>query len=306
LDDQRGYGPCAHRGLVLAKGVGRADDGWAWHQLFHAPADGDDADSYEIARRIERLHRNLHAHARAGTAAQIGHHELRDAWLRKRLPSNLPEFMLQQGARMPAELLAEIRKLPEAPTDKVRHASLGRGSRARAERANSAGIMRGGDVPATVLFRDFAGLSAAATRHHYEHDLRLNLASTTLIETEDAMKGALDRERHMRSVESFFGERISALRLDRLRSVDVDALTEPQLIEASRAARDAMANADPALAGKYRRLENLEHSLDLFFAAERHYEAGFQAALAEKTELVRDVSSFEDHAARRLAYARAP
>jgi Zn-dependent protease with chaperone function len=291
---------CSRRALAALMMVGHGISCFMLRQMEY------DADSYEIKLVGSNAFIETSTRMRElNVAAQIGHHELRDGWLRKRLPSNLPAFMLQQGERMPAELLAEIRKLPEAPTDRFdTHPSAADRVRA-AERANSAGIMRGGDVPATVLFRDFAGLSAEATRHHYEHDLGLNLASTTLIETEDAMKGALDRERNMRSVEAFFGERFSPFRLDRLRSVDVDALTEPQLIQASRAARDAMANADPALAGKYRRLENLEHSLDLFFAAERQAEAGFQAALKEKNELVRDVSSFEDHAARRLAYARA-
>ena len=286
-----------------------------------------DADSYEIKLVGSEAFIATSTRMRElNVAAQLGHRELYDSWMRKRLPSNLPAFMLRQGERIPAEVLAQIRKAPEVATGKFDTHPADADRVRAAERAKSAGILVGGDVPATILFRDFNALSTAVTRHHYEHDLGLSLESATLVDTDDAMKASLDRKGHQRSVEAVFGERISWLRLDQLRSVDVEAMAEPQLIDAIRTARDAMINADASLAEKYRRLERLEHARDLASGAQALFEAGFKKlqgtdfgltdvtpkgaeqaaarALEEQAHLAREIAVFESHAARRLACAR--
>ena len=73
--------------------------------------------------------------------------------------------------------------------------------------------MAGGDGPATALFRNFEALSAAATRHHYEHDLGIGLEAVALIDTEEAMRHSSTRDQQREAFQAFFGGSASPRRL---------------------------------------------------------------------------------------------
>jgi hypothetical protein len=146
-----------------------------------------------------------------------------------------------------------------------------------AERARSAGIMNGGDVPAMLLFRDFESLSAAATRHHYEHDLGLDLATTTLMATDRAVQASRDRESQQQSAEAFFGERLSVLRPLAIRVDELHASSDQALVAELCRARQAMESSDKRLAEKYRLFESLQVTVWQSSCAEELLQAGFAA-----------------------------
>lgn len=138
-----------------------------------------DADSYEIklagsesfARTMTRL-RELNA------GMQIAYRELRDT---RALPSDLPQFVIAKCVQIPEDQRQQLRRRPETATAAMdTHPSDGDRIRA-AERAATTGALVGGSEPATSLFADFDALSAEATRHHYEHVLKLQFAPTAVV-----------------------------------------------------------------------------------------------------------------------------
>ncbi len=234
-------------------------------------------------------------------------------------------FLLDRLGRVPEEVLRQVRIVPAATTGFFdSHPSDADRVRA-AERAAQPGIMADGDAPASVLFRDFDALSAAATRHHYEHDLGLGLDGITFAATSEAAADSRTREAAFRSLHMFFGDRLSSFRPLTLAPSEVDALSPTELEEALRTAREKMAAADSGLSGMYRQFDALEHRRDLLFCAEELIVAGFDkvdpaefelpngtlddvqaaaaGALEEQQQLVDELARFETAAARRLTCA---
>ena len=91
-------------------------------------------------------------------------------------------------------------------------------SRVRAaEAAAAAGVLVGADGRRRhSSFETSIVLSAAATRHHFEHDLGLSVASLALLDTHDAISDIRIREESLTAVERFFGDRFSPWRPLRL------------------------------------------------------------------------------------------
>ena len=81
-----------------------------------------------------------------------------------------------------------------------------------AQQAAAPGVMVGGDSPATVLFKNFDALSSAATRHHYEHNLGIELEDVALIDTDEAMRHSSTRDQQLQGCQAFFGESASPRR----------------------------------------------------------------------------------------------
>ena len=239
-----------------------------------------DADSYEIelvgtatfVETFARL-RELNVGARVGYAA------LKEGWVRRTLPSDLPAFLLDRCARMPQELATQVREIPDAKTalfdthpadvDRVR----------AAEQANASGVLEGGGAPATMLFRDFDALSAAATRHHYEHELRLSLESATLVDTDVAVAAGLVRQKGYEAARTFFGEHVSLLRPVPSRLPGLESLTATELIDKLLEARRAM-SANATSLEPYRKFEEFDRKLTLAQAAQLLLESGFSTVPA--------------------------
>jgi Zn-dependent protease with chaperone function len=282
-----------------------------------------DADSYEakfagsaaFARTSVRM-REL------GVAAQFGYHDLRQGWLGRTLPSNLPAFLIAQSGRLPDEVLTHVRAGPDRTTGVFDTHPSDADRVTAAETLAAPGVLVGGDGPGTGLFRDFDGLSATATRHHYEHDLGLSLETATLVEIDAALRESNSRQESEKATQSFFGERTSGYRLLRVALNEVEHLGAPELALALGAARDAMA-VDAGTAEKYRRFEALETTRAQTFGAQQVLGAGFdkvdagdfgliegtledaiatEARAAEQQhELVQDLDAFEAVVSRRLA-----
>ncbi len=236
-----------------------------------------DADSYEVKLAGTPAFAETSARLRElNVGASVGYEDLRNSWLRRTLPSNLPGFLLERTGRLPEELVKKVREIPEQKTgvfdthpcdvDRVR----------AAEAAASAGVMSGGDVPATLLFRDFAALSQDATRHHYEHDLGLDLDSATFVTTDDALRESRNREAGMRALEAFFGEALSAFCPIRVSLADLEGSGEAALIEGLRNARDEMARRARMATEYYRQLESIEQKLDNALGAQELIAAGWE------------------------------
>ena len=245
-----------------------------------------DADSYEMklvgsgtfletSARLREL--NVHAH--------VGHQELHESWIRKALPSNFPAFLLQQQGRVPPDVVAQIREIPTGKTGLFDSHPSDADRAQAAECARSQGVLDGGHEPATVLFRNFDDLSQAATRHHYEHHLGVNLEATSLVETEQALLASRIREDSQRSADAFFGNCLTAFRPVRLAWPPSGADGPAEIIVTMRYARDAMKAAVPGIAAKYRKLESLEHSRNLACAAEELIESGFSRVIAAEFDL---------------------
>ena len=77
-----------------------------------------DADSYEVKVAGTDAFAETSARMRElGLLSHVGHGELREAWLRRTVPSNLPAFVLQQHGRFSPEDLGRVRAVPEAKTE---------------------------------------------------------------------------------------------------------------------------------------------------------------------------------------------
>jgi Zn-dependent protease with chaperone function len=287
-----------------------------------------DADSYEIkvvgsatfletSARMREL--NLKAH--------LGYNDLRDSWIRRTLPANLPAFLMRQGARVPDDVLAQVREAPAEETSAFDTHPSDRDRARAAERAAAAGILVGGDEPSTVLFKDFDAVSAAATRHHYEHDLGVSLESLTLVDTEAAVTASRDREDNQRSAEAFFGDRMSVYRPLRLSLPTGQECASPNIIPDLEATRRTMDALGTVVAAMYRRFESLEQTRNLAATALELLDAGFtkvipadfeltdgtredaqataSRAVEQQEEMAPDLLRFETAACSRLSYGLA-
>ena len=257
-----------------------------------------------------------------GLGTQLGYADLRESWLNRTLPSNLPVFLIARSGRLPDELLNQARARPDE-TSGVFDTHPSDADRVRAAEALAApGVLVGGDGPGTDLFRDFEGLSVAATRHHYEHDLGLSLETATLVEIDDAIRDSASRQENQQAVSLFLGERASWHRLFPVALTDVAALSPAEIQAVLRASRDAM-SVDSGLAAKYRLFESLETTRDQAVGAQEVLGAGFERVIAEQFDLTDgtaedalatearaveqqqalapDLARFEEIAARRLA-----
>lgn len=205
-----------------------------------------DADSYEIkVAGTEAFVRTMTRLRELNVAAQLAYGDVFDGLRSGSVPADLSTFLVERGREIPADVLARIHVRSDEktgvfdthPADAVRID--------KAEAAAAAGVLAGGDVPATHLFRDFDGLSSAATRHHFEHDLGLSLDSLTLVDTNDAMHQSRRREESLNALQAFFDGRLSAYRPLQLPVADLEGLATGQLRAELERQRETMQSGAP-------------------------------------------------------------
>jgi Zn-dependent protease with chaperone function len=282
-----------------------------------------DADSYEAKFAGSAAFARTSARMRElGLGAEFGYHDLRQGWMTRTLPSNLPAFLIERSSRVPDEILREVRAVPERTTGVLDTHPSDADRVSAAEALSATGVLVGGDGPGTELFRDFERLSAAATRHHYEHDLGLSLETATLVDMDEAIRASRNRQENDAALQTFFGERSSGYRLLWVGIDEVAGLGAAELEAALRDAREAMAK-EQRIAETYRYFESLENTRDLTFSAQELLAAGFSKinaedfsltegtvedamatearAVEQQRELAHDLDSFEQVVARRLA-----
>ena len=244
-----------------------------------------DADSYEIkVAGSQAFVRTMVRLRELGMGAHFAYHDVRQGLGHGALPAHWPSFMVERSRQMPEELLAHLRSTEDGKTgvfdthpcdaDRVR----------AAEAAAAEGVLVGADSRASQLFRDFDALSAAATRHHFEHDLGISLDDVTLVDTAVALRESENRRENFSASERFFGDGASLYRPLRLHVSEAEALETGALLARLAAARDAMANAaDPA--SRYGEFNQLESKRQKAFAARALLAAGFASVSAEDFEL---------------------
>jgi Zn-dependent protease with chaperone function len=277
---------CSRHILALLMKAGHAISCFMLRQMEY------DADSYEVKLVGTDTFVETSAKLRElMVMSQIAHNELREGWLRRTVPSNLATFVLQQHGRFTPEILGQIRHVPTAKTGAFDTHPSDADRIEAAERSRTAGILAGGDQSATALFRDFDKLSERATRHYYEHDLALDLASASIVNSEAALEATKERDDTQRAAQTFFGDRLTVLRPLRLAPADGDQ-TSAALVAALHDARTAMASDEGRVAEKYRGFESLEHNRQLALTAQALIESGFAKVVPEGFNLT--VGSSED------------
>jgi Zn-dependent protease with chaperone function len=285
-----------------------------------------DADSYEIKIAGSETFVRTSARMRAiNVGVQFGYGDLRESLRGRTLPSDLPAFVVARAGSVPRELLEQASDTSGGRTaafdthpcdaDRIR----------AAERAAESGVMVGGDGPATALFADFAALSAAATRHHYEHDLAIPLSGIAFIETNEAIRDSNVRDEYNGAFQRFFGDSVSPCRPLTLPYAEAKSLTRDELSVMWADARDQMAAGAATAAERYRRFEALDNRRDGMFVAQELFCAGFgkvdaaafgledgtpegvrladERCADQQGALTRAVEAFECAAVRRLAAA---
>ena len=245
-----------------------------------------DADSYEIKFAGSEAFVRTSARMRElNVAVQFGYDDLRHSWRRRALPADFPSFVVERVDRMPQDLRAQVHRVPDATTGLLdTHPSDADRSRV-AEAEASPGIVVGADDSAALLLRNFEALSAAATRHHYTHELGLDLEAVTLVGLGEAVQGSRRRQEAHEAVAEFFDGCLSTFRPLRLPLQEALCLGDAERPEALVKARDTMVALTEDLAVRYRRFEWLALRHTQAFAAEELLASGIAISNGEDFEL---------------------
>ena len=244
-----------------------------------------DADSYEIKiAGTEAFVRTSTRLRELGVTAHFVYGDVRQGLASGSLPVNLPMFMVERGRHVPTELLEHLGRGHEKTGVFDTHPSDADRIRA-AQVAGAAGVLVGADVPATLLFRNFDAVSAAATRHHFEHDLGLSLEGLTLVDTNAALRETSIREENFSAIHRFFGERWSPNRPLHLPVRDLEPLSTPELRVELAAAQRAMVEGEVETRQRYVEYEELEDKRQKAVAAQELLSAGFDAVNAADFDL---------------------
>jgi hypothetical protein len=242
-----------------------------------------DADSYEIkitgsetfghtSRRMREMNVGVH----------YGYADLRAIGRNGKLPSHLPAFMVERTSNVPADVLDQVRNTGNERTGMFDTHPCDADRIRAAQEAAARGVMAGGDGPASALFRNFDALSAAATRHHYEHDLGIALETVALIDTDEAMRHSSTRDQHRQAFHTLFGESASPRRPIVIAESVLESRDRDRLRVVWAEARGRMTQHMAGAAAQYRELEALEDKRDAVFTAQELFCAGFSKLKAEE------------------------
>jgi Zn-dependent protease with chaperone function len=268
-----------------------------------------DADSYEtklvgsaaFASTVNKL-QGLFA------ASQWVGRKMDETWRTGRLPENLPAFISVAVKNVPQEIREEIEKGPERKKTRIFDTHPCDADRVRAATAmNQPGIFHLTE-PATNLFSDFAGLSRAATRFHYESNLELRITEHNLVAHEqlaDESQAQADGSQALRDY--FLGLKWVFRPISISGSHSESALlpaSTAELVATLKRSRQAMEESKPAV----------QKALAEYETAEGLYQRGLNAlvqtsqqatekATATIQELVPVLEPFEKHANNRLTCA---
>ena len=166
-----------------------------------------DADSYEIKFAGTDAFTRTSARLRElGLATRATYGDLNDGLRRRAIPSNLPVYVTERLASLPGDAVAQLRHVPDEATGTFDTHPSDRDRVRAAEAMAAPGVLLGGDGPAMELFHDFEALCVEATRHHYEHDLGLEMNALSLVDTADAITTHRKDAATRRAVADLLGE----------------------------------------------------------------------------------------------------
>ena len=313
------------RGAVWASRRVLAGLMWSGHAIscFMMRQMEYDADSYEIKFAGTDAFTRTSARLRElGLATRATYNDLSHGVRRRAVPSNLPVYVTERLSSLPVDVVSQLRQVPEGSTGTFDTHPSDRDRVRAAEAMAAPGVLLGGDASAMELFHHFEALCVDATRHHYEHDLGLEMGALSLIETSDAITTHRKDAAARQAVGDLLGACVSGYRPLR---VTLDATQDATaLVAASEEARARMRElAGDELASKYRRFDDLERQRADAFTVEALRRSGFTAidaesfgltegtleeaqssqamSLEEQRRLAPALDAFEQQASRRLS-----
>ena len=240
-----------------------------------------DADSYEV--KIAGTETFIRTSARLrelNMGAQMAYGDMRSAIGSGALPANVPAFVAEHSRSLPEALRSQLQDASGERTGLLDTHPCDADRISAAQAVGGGGALVGGEEPARLLFRDFEALCAAATRHHFQHDLALDLEGVRLVQTSAAIAESRSRGERFAALDRFLGDRRSPLRPVHLPLDEVAALDESALAAASQAARDAVTSAGEETAALYAEYERAEEQRQHATAAQELLAAGFEKVSA--------------------------
>lgn len=188
------------------------------------------------------------------------------------LPADFPRFIINQEG----VVTEEMRIASAAPTRTAWWHShpCDRDRTRAAEIAATPGVLVGGEAPATSLFQNLDTLSAAASQHHYSHDLHLDLSSVKLIHGSLFIEERDQRDALVRAREEYFGSCVSGSRPLSVPWKDLMQWDDVRLHETMRLPRPAGTINAEQITNHYRAFERFAHRRIGAVAAEEFVAAG--------------------------------
>jgi Zn-dependent protease with chaperone function len=264
-----------------------------------------DADSYEIklagsaafAQTVAKIE-NLMA------ASPWVDRQLRKSWKNRRLPGNLPAFINFSSRNIPSDPRPKSDPVASRKKTRIFDTHPCDASRVQAAEAlNQPGVFHVTE-PAATLFNDFDGLSRAATRFHYEHNLKLRITEHNLVAQEVLVRESQCQAEAEQSRRRYFLD----LKWD-FRPILVPAATLPlasaaTLVENLKRSRQAMEESKPAVAKALAEYEQAEalYQRGLNALLQNSQQATGRAA-AIRQKLIPTLETFETHVRTRLGCA---
>ena len=269
----------ARKALAVTTAVGHAVSCYMLRQMEF------DADSYEIKIAGTDAFTRTAVRLRAlAVGSQLAYSQLRHAFDEGAIAADFPLLVAECSRRLPDEVREKLHRAARRKTGRFdTHPSDG-DRVAAAQRLAAPGTLLGGDEPATKLFRKFEGLSAAATRHHYEQNMGIALNRVRLLTVDDTLRSADSHQRAQSALQAFFRGRVSVTRPLR---IPVESVAAGELGDLDRALSDARAAviASSASEKSYRQFEQYQTGLDLAFCAEQLLRAGHRGFDPEPFQL---------------------
>jgi Zn-dependent protease with chaperone function len=261
-----------------------------------------DADSYEtklagstaFVRTSAKLQDLL-------AGAQWANHKMEESWRNRRLPEDLPSFINLSAGNIPPDLRQKIDAAAAPNKTRIFDTHPCDADRVRAAEAlNQPGIFHVTE-PAANLFNDFSGLSQAATRFHYEHNLKLRITEHNLVAQESLVRESQDQTEAEQSLRQyFFGLKLAIRPL--LISVEAGLpFSADSLVENLKRSRQVMEQSKPSVEkalAEYEQAETLrQRGLNALLQNSQQATA---MAITTQQSLIPTLEAFENHARTRL------
>jgi Zn-dependent protease with chaperone function len=209
--------------------------------------------------------------------SDIGH-----AWQERRLPDDIPGLVMYNARQMPGKVLEKIDKVvcergtgwfDTHPADRDRIDS--------AARENTPGVFTA-EVPATVLFSDFAGLSRQTSALFYREILGPKFEQAAVITTDSLQQSHTGQVESHKALRRIFQDRLKMARPVFLgqvaHSVEGDEALAQRLTDARSRMNDLLAAIDDAAA---KRLDDADEALIKAQKARALLSAGMKKVRAE-------------------------
>jgi Zn-dependent protease with chaperone function len=242
-----------------------------------------DADSYETRLAgTDAFVRTAGSLRELNAAARFAYNDLYSGYQGGALPQDLAGFIVERSRHLPPDLVAAVHQSGHGRTGTFDTHPCD-GDRIQAAKAlNAPGVIASGDGPATELFRDFDALSAAVSRHHFEHDLGLDVGTVAFVETAAAIRESRSRAEESEAIERVFDNCLSVWRPLRLPTNELEPLDESALHAELMAARAVMASAVETARPQFERFNSLEGRRGDAYAAQELFMAGFSTVKHEE------------------------